>query len=91
MAGAKGTQRKTLTITSSCNEKISVSAGKYRIVVRGDAILCPPLPFFQQASRQIFKDDVNGFFLHLGYLLHGDRLKKAQTILLLYLLKVHSL
>jgi hypothetical protein len=26
-------------------------------------------PFLQQASGKIFKDDVNGFFLHLGYLL----------------------
>jgi hypothetical protein len=28
-------------------------------------------PFLQQVSGQIFKDDVDGFFLHLGYPLHA--------------------
>jgi hypothetical protein len=38
----------------------------------GKGVSLPPLPLFlQQASGQIITDDVNGFFLHLGYLLHG--------------------
>jgi hypothetical protein len=32
-----------------------------------------PCPCLQQASGQKVKDDVNCFFLHLGYLLHGLR------------------
>jgi hypothetical protein len=29
-----------------------------------------------QASGQIFKDDLNGFFLHLGYLIHSYSLRE---------------
>jgi hypothetical protein len=36
----------------------------------GEALLRFP-PLSQQASGQIFKNDVNGFFRHLGYLLHA--------------------
>jgi hypothetical protein len=37
----------------------------------GKGVSLPTLPLFlQQASGQIITDDVNGFFLHLGYF-HG--------------------
>jgi hypothetical protein len=32
-----------------------------RVAVRGKAFLHPPHPFLQQASGEIFEDDVNGF------------------------------
>ncbi len=42
-----------------------------RVVVRGGGVtLFGPHPFLWQVYGQIFKDDVNGFFLHIGYFLH---------------------
>ncbi len=58
-----------ITITSSLNEKSSNQLCK-RVVGEG-GITFHSSPFLQQASGQIFKDDVNGFF-HLEYLLHGQ-------------------
>jgi hypothetical protein len=40
----------------------------WEIAGRGGVLLRLPLPLL---TEQIFKDDVNFFFLHLGYLLHG--------------------
>ncbi len=41
-----------------------------RVVVReeGGVIPQPPTPFNQQVSGQIFKDDVNGFYLLHAYM-----------------------
>jgi hypothetical protein len=33
----------------------------------GGGVAPPPTPFYREASRQIFEDDVNRFFLHLGH------------------------
>jgi hypothetical protein len=62
--------RRIITITSSLKEISTYYLGN-RAVVRGKALVRPSHPFLQQASGQISKDDVDGFFLHHGYLLHG--------------------
>jgi hypothetical protein len=57
-----------MTVASSLYEISTDPLGK-RVVVRGggEALLSRLHPFLEQASGQIFQDDVNGF-LHLGYL-----------------------
>jgi hypothetical protein len=65
------TPRRIITVTSSfCFNKISTDYLGNRVVVRGEALLCPPEPFSTAGlfSGQSIKDDVNGF---PGYLLHG--------------------
>jgi hypothetical protein len=49
---------------SSLNEISTDQLGNRMVVVRGEGVTSPsahPHPFLQQASGQIFKDDVNGF------------------------------
>ncbi len=55
------TPRTRITVTSSSNEMYTNQL--VRVVVRGGGGLTPhaPTTFLQQASGQIFKDDVNGF------------------------------
>jgi hypothetical protein len=58
----EGNSRRRMTVTSSLNE-ISTDQLGIRVVVREGGVT-PPTPmhsFLQQASGQIFKDDVNGF------------------------------
>jgi hypothetical protein len=52
----KETQRGRITVTSSLNEISTAKLGN-STVVRGRDVC--PTPSSQQASRQIFKDDVN--------------------------------
>jgi hypothetical protein len=47
---------------------LEIVAALYR---GGGGITFHPCPFLQQASGQVFKDDVNGFF-YLEYLLYGQ-------------------
>ncbi len=63
----KETQMRRKTVRSSLNKNIQGSARKLGSGEGGKALLRPPPP----PSRQIFEDDVNGFFLHLGYLFHA--------------------
>jgi hypothetical protein len=58
-----------ITVTSSLNE-ITTDQPRIRVVVRGRHNSAHPHPNLQHASRDKFKDDVNGFFFLLGYLLH---------------------
>jgi hypothetical protein len=69
-------RRRRITVTSFLNELFTDKLGN-RVFVsvggRGVAVspfLRLPYPFRQQASEQIFTDDVNSLFLHLEYLLH---------------------
>jgi hypothetical protein len=56
----KETPRRRISVTSSVNIfQTERKIGLY--IVRGKVILRPPHSVLQQASGQIFKDDVNGF------------------------------
>jgi hypothetical protein len=57
-----------IMVTSSLNEISTGHAAGNRIWRRGNRYSVHP--FLQQSSGQIFKDDVDGFFLHLRYWLH---------------------
>jgi hypothetical protein len=64
MINMKETPRRSLTVTSSLNEK-SQKPCTIRWGVRrgrkGDVTSPANTPFYKQASGHIFKDDVNGF------------------------------
>jgi hypothetical protein len=59
----KETSRRRITVTSSLNEITTDQLGN-RVVARGGGrcLSARPHPFLQQASGQISKDNVNGFF-----------------------------
>ncbi len=61
--------RRLITITSTLKEISTYQLG-LRSFLRRKRYSAGPHPFLQQASEQISKDDVDGFFLHHGYLLH---------------------
>ncbi len=57
----KETLRMKITVMSSLNKMDKDQLGN-RVVVRGEVFLHPPPhPFLQQASGEIFEDDMNGF------------------------------
>jgi hypothetical protein len=67
----KETPRRRRTVTSSLNEISTDQLGK-RVVLGGGRCFRPAhAPLKGLTDR--YKDDLNGFFLHLGYLLHGTR------------------
>jgi hypothetical protein len=69
----KETPRRRITVTSSLNEIATEQMGN-RMVVRGVGVTpgysARSQPFLQQASGQVYKDDVTGFssFLNICFM-----------------------